>query len=96
MHLNGACYYIEKQLLGFSEARDNCQIGFGNGKLFEPKDKDTHDYVVAAAQGILSQGYWLGIGDTMTDGQFQYLSGGNLTFSNWNTGIHNISNYRII
>ena len=88
VRLNGACYYVEKQLLGFSEARDNCQNGFGNGKLFEPRDKDTHDSVVAAAQGITSQNYWLGISDTLSEGQFQYLSGGNLTFSNWNAGTH--------
>ena len=91
VHLNGACYYVEKQLLGFSEARDNCQNGFGNGKLFEPRDKDTHDSVVAAAQGISLQTYWFGISDTLIEDQFQYLSGGDLTFLNWNTGIHNIS-----
>ena len=86
VQLNGACYYVEKQLLTAHEAIANCQNGFGNGKLFEPRDKDTHDSVVAAAQGITSQNYWLGISDTLSEGQFQYLSGGNLTFSNWNAG----------
>ena len=92
MQLNGACYYVEKQLLTAHEAIANCQNGFDNGKLFEPRDKDTHDSVVAAAQRITSQNYWLGISDTLSEGHFQYLSGGNLTFSNWNAGTHWIFN----
>ena len=82
------CYYIEKTLLGIGEAIANCQETLHNGRLFEPRDETTHTSVVAAALGISSQIYWLGINDTLSEGQFQYLSGGNLTFSNWNLGMH--------
>ena len=87
IYLNGACYYVEKTLLSISEAIANCQETLRNGRLFEPRDKTTHNSVLAAALGISSQTYWLGINDTLLEGQFQYLSGSNLTFSNWNTGM---------
>ena len=88
MYLNGACYYVEKRKLSYSDAIANCQNTLRNGKLFEPRDKYTHDSVVAAAQKISSQMYWLGISDALSEGQFQYLSGGDLTFSNWRSGTH--------
>ena len=75
-------------MLDVSEAIDNCQETLRNGRLFEPRDETTHNLVIAAALEISSQLYWLGINDTLSEGQFQYLSGGNLTFSNWNTGMH--------
>ena len=88
VYLNGTCYYVEKTLLGIGEAIANCQETLHNGRLFEPRDETTHTSVVAAALEISSQIYWLGINDTLSEGQFQYLSGGNLTFSNWNLGMH--------
>ena len=87
MYLNGNCYYVEKKLLGIGEAIANCQETLPNGRLFEPKDETTHNSVLAAALGISSQTYWLGINDKLSEGQFQYISGGNLTFSNWNQGM---------
>ena len=88
VYLNGTCYFIEKTLLGIHEAITNCQATPHNGRLFEPRDETTHNSVLAAALGISSQTYWLGINDTLSEGQFQYLSGGNLTFSNWSPGMH--------
>ena len=88
VYLNETCYYVEKTLLGIGEAIANCQETLSNGRLFEPRDKTTHNSVLAAALGISSQTYWLGINDTLSEGQFQYLSGGNLTFSNWYPGMH--------
>jgi len=86
VQVNGVCYYIEEQLLSNTEAIANCHDAFGKGKLFEPRDKETHDSVVAAALEISSQMYWLGISDALSEGHFQYLSGGNITFSNWRAG----------
>ena len=88
VYLLGTCYYIEKTLLGIGEAIANCQETPNNGRLFEPRDETTHNSVLAAALGISLQTYWLGINDTLSEGQFQYLSGGNLTFSNWSPGMH--------
>ena len=87
MYLSGTCYYVEKTLLGNGEAIANCQGTLHNGRLFEPRDETTHNSVLAAALEISSQTYWLGINDTLSEGQFQYLSGGNLTFSNWSPGM---------
>ena len=87
MYLSGTCYYVEKTLLGNGEAIANCQGTLHNGRLFEPRDETTHNSVITAALGISSQIYWLGINDTLSEGQFQYLSGGSLTFSNWNSGM---------
>ena len=87
VYLNETCYYVEKTLLGFGEAIANCKETLRNGRLFEPRDKTTHDSVLAAALGIIRHYYWLGINDALSEGQFQYLSGGNLTFSNWNPGM---------
>ena len=88
VYLNGNCYFIEKTLLGIHEAITNCQATPHNGRLFEPRDETTANSVLAAALGISLQTYWLGINDTLSEGQFQYLSGGNLTFSNWSPGMH--------
>ena len=87
MYLLETCYVVEKTLLSFGEAIANCQETLHNGRLFEPRDETTHNLVLAAALGISSQTYWLGINDTLSEGKFQYLSGGNLTFSNWNSGM---------
>ena len=88
MYVLETCYFIEKTLLSIDEAIANCQETLQNGRLFEPRDETTHNSVLAAALGISSQTYWLGINDTLSEGQFQYLSGGNLTFSNWSPGMH--------
>ena len=98
IYLNGACYYVETTKLGFSEAIANCQETLYNGRLFEPRDETTHNSVHAAAVAISSQDYWLGINDTLSEGQFQYISGGNLTFSNWEEGMHirHIRQYNLI
>ena len=87
-YLNGTCYYVETTQLSIDEAIANCQETLQNGRLFEPRDETTHNSVHAAALGISSQSYWLGINDTLSEGQFQYISGGNLTFSNWGSGMH--------
>ena len=93
IYLNGACYYVETTKLGFSEAIANCQETLPNGRLFEPRDETTHNHVLAAALEISSQTFWIGITDTLSEGQFQYLSGGNLTFSNWYPGMHIIAQW---
>ena len=63
----------------------NCKTIFGDaGRLFEPRDEATHDQVVAAGKG--EYWYWIGITDRLVEGNFQYDSGGNLTFQNWPSG----------
>ena len=91
VYLKGTCYYVEKKLLSIGEAIANCQETLPNGRLFEPRDETTQNSVLAAALEIWpspSRPYWIGINDTLSEGHFQYLSGGNLTFSNWYPGMH--------
>ena len=83
------CYFINTSALSISDAIANCQNAFGDdivGRLFEPKDKNTSDLVVAAALGMESTNYWLGISDKQTEGEFHYNTGSKISFSNWDTG----------
>ena len=67
----------------------NCQNQFGSnhtGKLFEPRDLATNDAVIDYAQGIRNKRFWLGINDIDIEGTFQYATGGNLVFTNWEAG----------
>ena len=96
--VDGNCYYIKETKLSIDDAAKSCQTAFGSelvGKLYEPKDKATHDLVIRAYNGIVHSAYrgafgnwlWLGINDKSSEGQFQYsTTGGNLLFSNWRTG----------
>ena len=87
--INGNCYYIETKSLSFENATINCENAFGpgvDGILFEPKNKNTHDLVVAAANGVEARRYWLGISDIMTEGDFHYNTGSKISFSNWDDG----------
>jgi hypothetical protein len=53
--VNGNCYYIKETKLSIDDAEKYCQTAFGSkfgGRLYEPKDKATHDLVIRAANGI--------------------------------------------
>ena len=56
------------------------------GKLFEPRDLATNDLVIDYARGITNSVFWLGIDDIDNEGTFQYATGGNLVFTNWEGG----------
>ena len=56
------------------------------GKLFEPRDLATNDLVVDYAYKIINNQFWIGIDDIDTEGTFQYTTGGNLVFTNWEVG----------
>ena len=98
--VDGNCYYIKETKLSVDDAAKSCQTAFGSelvGKLYEPKDKATHDLVIKAYNEIVQDWpqsrsrfgdwLWLGINDKSSEGQFQYLTtGGNLLFSNWRAG----------
>ena len=82
--IDGNCYYFETDVLSYDGSIDNCKTIFGDaGRLFEPRDENTHDKVLAAAKGKI---YWIGINDRLVEDNFQYASGGNLTFQKWAQG----------
>ena len=56
------------------------------GKLFEPRDLTTNNLVVDYAYGIRNDRFWIGIDDIDTEGTFQYTTGGNIVFTNWEVG----------
>ena len=91
MIVNGNCYYINRDRLNINDAKKHCQTAFSSkfvGRLYEPKDRATHELVINAANGVAFGGWLLlGIIDKSSEGQFQYLTtGGNLLFTNWKTG----------
>ena len=85
----GKCYFVEINQFNYTDAMVNCQIQFGSkhtGKLFEPRDLATNDEVIDYAQGLRNNRFWLGINDIDIEGTFQYATGGNLVFTNWEAG----------
>merc|ERR1712001_650769 len=63
VNILGKCYYIEKKMLSFYEAVENCKIPFGrkhSGKLFEPKSFEQNNQVHTAAKNhLISHHTWL-------------------------------------
>ena len=85
----GKCYYVEINLLNYYDAIVNCQNQFGynhSGKLFEPRDLATNNLVTNYAYGIRNNRFWLGINEIVIEDTFQYATGGNLVFTNWEAG----------
>ena len=76
-------------LFNYADAMVNCQSQFGsgnNGKLFEPKDFSTNDQVIKFAKGIFLPSdaiLHIGINDITTEGTWQYATGGDLVYTNW-------------
>ena len=77
------CYYFETKALNYTAAADNCKGKFnGQGRLFEPRDVNTNDAVVAIAQSFYpNEDFWLGIrsrphDQNFEDSRFYYLSEG--------------------
>ena len=83
-------YYIEKESLNNADAIVNCQNRNGftyNWRLFEPRDSSTNYQVIESAKMISqSTKFWIGINDFGTEGTFQYITGGDLVYTNWSNG----------
>jgi len=90
------CYYFETKALNYTAAADNCKGKFnGQGRLFEPRDVNTNDAVVAIAQSFYpNEEFWLGIrsrphDQNFEDSRFYYLSEGpqgKSPFGGWSPG----------
>ena len=87
----------------YTDALVNCQTQFGSnntGKLFEPRDASTNDQVIQFAKqrilpstvGITSNMH-IGINDMATEGMWQYATGGDLVYTNWEGVNPNNSGY---
>ena len=83
-------------LFNYTDAMVNCQSQFGSnntGKLFEPRDASTNDQVIQFANQIFlpntsdaTSGLHIGINDMATEGTWQYATGGDLVYTNWDNG----------
>ena len=90
-YLLGKCYYIEENLLNQADAKENCENRFGvygDGILFEPKDKNTNDKVIEFARYLIKgSGFFIGIKDFNSNNNWKYLSNNRkLSWTNWNAG----------
>ena len=91
MSANGNCYHSSKTKLTIDDAKKYCQTAFGStfvGRIYEPKDKPTHDIVmmITANKMYIQDSLWLGINDKSSEGQFHYNTGGKLLLNKWRGG----------
>ena len=87
--VQGKCFYFERTYMNWEGARDNCKQK--GGKLFEPKNVAEMKQVASIAVHVSQYGYttaWIGITDTMNEGNFVYNSNGqSITFNpHWQDG----------
>ena len=84
------CYYFNKELHNFDNARDQCQFHFENqeriGKLYEPKSVIEFLSIYKIAQEKYTEkspGFWLGINDIENEGVFKYASNNQSLLGEW-------------
>ena len=76
-------------LLNYADAMINCQNQFGSdntGKLFEPRDSSTNDQVIEFAKRMIlpsTEYLHIGFNDIAIEGTWQYATGGDLVYTNW-------------
>ena len=79
------CIYFENTELSYDDAIGNCKEIFGEaGRLFEPRNNDSYDQVLAAGKENF---YWIGVNVRNVKKEFQYVSGDNVTFKKIVSGI---------
>ena len=88
--IQGRCYYFNKELHNFEEAKDQCKFHFENqdriGRLYEPKDVIQFLSMYNFAQEKFkekSSGFWLGINDIENEGVFKYASNNQSLLGEW-------------
>ena len=83
--INGVCYYFHnKEVQSFNDTKKACsdeaaKFGFNNGRLYEPRDANTFAEIYMLAEEFSKQPklqIWLGMTDSLKEGQFTYVSDG--------------------
>ena len=59
MH-DGTCYLIHGEELDFQAAKTTCE-GVPNGKLFEPQNKESFQYIHDIVMNVVNGEYYLGV-----------------------------------
>lgn len=78
--VNGQCYFFERTLMSYEEAKVNCGTKFNSsgGILFEPKTSQIINNITDLSKSIFNNdnGYvsWIGVNDFTKDGTFVYTS----------------------
>ena len=90
--IQGRCYYFNKKLHNFEDAKDQCQFHFiyknqnRAGKLYEPKSLIEFLSMYKIAQEKFTEkspGFWLGIEDIENEGVFKYASNNQSLLGEW-------------
>ena len=83
--INDVCYFFHnKEVQKFNDAKKVCsdeaiKFGFSNGRLYEPRDANTFVEIYKLAEEFSKQPklqIWLGMTDSLKEGQFTYVSDG--------------------
>lgn len=78
-------YVVSKETMPFSQVKALCaQL---QASVASPKNDDEN----RAIQNVANDVAYLGITDEKTEGQFMYVTGGSITYSNWNNNEPNDS-----
>ena len=79
--IQGRCYYFNKKLHNFEDAKDQCKFHFKTqdriGRLYEAKNLIEFLSMYKIAQEKFTEkspGFWLGIKDIENEGVFKYAS----------------------
>ena len=96
--INGITYYIQRNLLTYDEAVNDCKHIFGNnklGKIFQPTDSITTNAILGTALSFLHEDHvnphiWLGI-RVDQENVASYELNGTVFYTNWDLGEPNIA-----
>lgn len=78
---NGNCFFPIESKLSYQEAQENCQnLG---GKLFEPLDLESNDFIYESFYNLFRTDFWIGIRDSFNNFAFGSNPYRPLKFTNW-------------
>jgi hypothetical protein len=75
--IQGKCYAFQNVALDFESAKSRCMGIFPGGKVFAPKDKQTHDTVIELVKSYASNPVvWFGFNWDKSNNKLTYISDG--------------------
>jgi hypothetical protein len=82
----GHRYFVSSNALNYDEAMAECFVMGGHLAVID--DSDENDFVV----GLLSIYTWIGLDDLVVENRFEWVTGAQPAYSNWNTDEPNNAN----
>jgi len=77
----GHHYYCSTQTASWENAKTTCENNGGNLAVINDQDENTF-----LASLLTTQSAWIGLSDIDTEGNFEWVNGDNLNFTNWYPG----------